>query len=126
MKKIAIISFFHYETSLCLAKYLSKQKVNVDYYAIVDLLRDKGCVSGFEYTKASKHLGLHLLTEHEIPEIYAYTKGLNIKYYLLRILSYSNSLKFFNFLIFIFGFYTDIFLFLILLQLLSDLDSDTL
>lgn len=100
MKKIAIISFFHYETSLCLAKYLSKQKVNVDYYAIVDLLRDKGCVSGFEYTKASKHLGLHLLTEHEIPEIYAYTKGLNIKYYLLRILSYSNSLKFFNFLIF--------------------------
>ena len=31
----------------------------------------------------------------------------------------------FNFLIFIFGFYTDIFLFLILLQLLSDLDSDT-
>lgn len=100
MKKIAIISFFHYETSLCLAKYLSKQKVNVDYYAIVDLLRDKGYVSGFEYTKASKHLGLHLLTEQEIPEIYAYTKGLNVKYYLLRVLSYSNSLKLFSFLTF--------------------------
>ena len=36
------------------------------------------------------------------------------------------SIPIFNFLIFIFGFYTDIFLFLILLQLLSDLDSDTL
>lgn len=100
MKKIAIISFFHYETSLCLAKYLSKQGIKVDYYAIVDLIKDKGCVSGFEYSKASKRLGLHLLTENETPEIYSYTKGLNVKYYLLRVLSYSSNLYYCNSLIF--------------------------
>lgn len=100
MRKIAIISFFHYETSLCLAKYLSKQGIKVDYYAIVDLIKDKGCVSGFEYSKASKRLGLHLLTENETPEIYSYTKGLYVKYYLLRVLSYSSNLYYCNSFIF--------------------------
>lgn len=98
MKKVAIISFFHYETSLCLAKYIAKQGIEVDYYAIVDLLRDEGCVPGFEYGKAKKRLGLHLLTEQETPEIYAYTKGIDVKYYLLRVISYSNRLKFFSYL----------------------------
>lgn len=98
MKKVAIISFFHYETSLCLAKYISKQGIKVDYYAIVDLLRDKGNVAGFEYAKAKKCLGLHLLTEQETPEIYSYTKGIDVKYYLLRVISYSNRLKLLSYL----------------------------
>ena len=93
MKKIAIISFFHYETSLCLAKYMAMQGIKVDYYAVVDYLRDNGRVSGFEYPKASKHIGLHLLTAEEVPEIYTYTEGLNVKYHLLRILSYSKKQK---------------------------------
>lgn len=98
MKKIAIISFFHYETSLCLAKYMAMQGIKVDYYAVVDYLRDNGRVSGFEYPKASKHIGLHLLTADEVPEIYTYTEGLNVKYHLLRILSYSKKLQFFSLL----------------------------
>ena len=51
-----------------------------------------------------------------------FTAHIQIYYQNLFVLS----IPIFNFLIFIFGFYTDIFLFLILLQLLSDLDSDTL
>lgn len=93
MKHIAIISFFHYETSLCLAKYLAEQGLRVDYYAIVDYLRDKGYVSGFEYSKAPKKLGIHVLTDKETPEIYKYSEGLDVSYRLLRVLSYSNKLK---------------------------------
>ena len=98
VKRIAIISFFHYETSLCLAKYIAKQGVAVDYYAVVDYLRDKGYVSGFEYSKARKCLGLYLLNDKDIPEIYEYSKGLEVKYYLLRVLSYSQKLKVFSFM----------------------------
>ena len=96
MKRIAIISFFHYETSLCLAKYIAKQGFAVDYYAMVDYLRDKGVVSGFKYNKAKKALGLHHLVESEIPEIYGYSKGLDVNYNLLRILSYSSKAFFLN------------------------------
>lgn len=96
MKRIAIISFFHYETSLCLAKHMAMQGMKIDYYAVVPYLKDKGEVPGFEYTKASKRIGLHPLTAEEIPEIYAYSGSLNVNYYLLRVLSYSKNLKFFS------------------------------
>ncbi len=68
----------------------------MDYYAIVDYLRDQGVVSGFEYKNAKKTLGIHHLKEIEIPEIYGYTKGLDVNYYLMRIISYSPKAFFFN------------------------------
>ena len=40
MQKIAIISYFHYESSLCLAKSIAEQGVTVDYFAIVDMFHD--------------------------------------------------------------------------------------
>lgn len=98
-KKIAIISFFHYETSLCLAKYLAKQGVCVDYYAVVDFLRDKGCVSGLEYYRVKNRVGIHLMTKESVPEIYEYTKGLNVRFYLLRIFSFSPKANIINFFI---------------------------
>lgn len=96
MKRIAVIAFFHTEASLCLAKYIAEQNIYVDYYVIIDLLRDKGCMSGFEYYKASKKLGIHELNKGETPEIYQYSNNLPIKYNLIRILSYSDKLWFFN------------------------------
>lgn len=92
MKRIAIIAFFHTEASLCLAKYIAKQNIFVDYYVITDLLRDKGRMSGFEYYKAHKKIGIHELNKIETPEIYQYSYNLPIKYNLIRILSYSPKL----------------------------------
>mgnify|MGYP005860100247 CR=1 FL=1 len=100
MKKVAIIAFFHSEMSLCLAKYIAKQGTKVDYYYITDFLHDKGYVSGFEYKKAQKRIGIINLSNIEIPEICNDTKGLNIKYHLIRILSYSKRLLWINKLIF--------------------------
>ena len=96
MKRIAIIAFYHPESSLCLARYIAKQNIYVDYYIITDLLRNKGAVAGFKYYKAKKKLGIHNLSSDEIPEIYEYSKNLPIKYNLIRILSYSQKLWFAN------------------------------
>ena len=49
MQKIAIISYFHYESSLCLAKSIAEQGVAVDYFAVVDMFHDKGTVPGIDY-----------------------------------------------------------------------------
>ena len=57
MQKIAIISYFHYESSLCLAKSIAEQGVAVDYFAVVDMFHDKGTVPGIDYHKANKHPG---------------------------------------------------------------------
>lgn len=68
-KKIAIISFFHSEASLCLAKYIAQQGVYTDFYFITDILKDNGIVPGFQYRNVKKHLGLTLLTSYNIPAI---------------------------------------------------------
>lgn len=95
-KKIAIISFFHSEASLCLAKYIAQQGVYTDFYFITDILKDNGIVPGFQYRNVKKHLGLTLLTSYNIPAISNYTKSLPIQFYLLRILSFSPKLFIIN------------------------------
>ena len=92
MKKICIVSFFHVEVSLCLAKYLAKQGVAVDIYMLADLLRDKGFMPGIEYKKAPKKLGVIGLNHDNCPITVDDSKGLPIRYYLLRVLSYSSKL----------------------------------
>lgn len=96
MKKIAIIAFFHPESSLCLAKYIAKQGYNVDFFYIVDYIRGKRYSAGFEYLKAKRNLGIHKLQYHECPEIIKDTKGLPIRYHLLRLLSFSPKAWFLN------------------------------
>lgn len=92
MKKICIVSFFHVEVSLCLAKYLAKQGVSVDIYMLADLLRDKGFMPGIEYKKAPKKLGIIELNHDNCPITVDDSNGLPIRYYLLRVLSYSPKL----------------------------------
>jgi len=84
--KIAIVSFFHTESSLCLAKYLAKQGCCVDFYFVANLLHDRRVTSGFEYQQAKRTLGNHLLTEDEAPEMYSYMAGLPVKLYLSRVI----------------------------------------
>ena len=86
MNRIAIIAFFHPESSLCLSKYLAKNGCSVDYYYISNLLHDAKGVSGFEYPKAKRRLGNHLLSEEEVPEIYSYFQGLPVRVFLSRII----------------------------------------
>ena len=73
MKKIAIISFNHEESSLCLAKYIGLTGVLVDYYYVNSPSR-KGKVSGFEFKKYNKW-GIHKLEEIDAPEIFRYMKN---------------------------------------------------
>lgn len=87
--RIAIISFFHPESSVCLAKYLGKQGCTVDYYYIATFLDDRRGVSGFEYPNAKRILGNHKLSYKECPDIYDYFDNDNVKIYLTRILHYS-------------------------------------
>jgi len=84
--RIAIISIFHAESSLCLAKYLAKQGCSVDYYFVANLLHDRKCTPGFEYPKAKRCIGNHLLTHDEVPEIYDYMEGLPVRLFLTRII----------------------------------------
>lgn len=93
-KKIAIITFYHTEVSLCLAKYLGLQHAtNVDCYIIVDYLRDKGRRPGLNYQKASKVLGIHKLTESESTDIFKWKRDSNLNIFLLRVFSFSEKFK---------------------------------
>ena len=100
MKKIAIISYFHYEASLCLAKHIAEKGISVDCYIIVDMHHDKGMVPGIDYHRASKFPGLIRLTPKTAPEIYDYSSGIPLDIYLFRIVSYSSKLLFFNKIVF--------------------------
>lgn len=97
--KIAIISFFHTESSLCLAKYMAKQGVTVDYYFITDFVHDVGFQPGIKYENASKLLGLNRLSKDDAPEIINYTEGLQVTYNLLRLFWFSNKSKPVNYFI---------------------------
>lgn len=87
--RIAIISFYHSESSLCLAKYLAKQNCVVDYYYIVNYVHDMRGSSGFEYPKARRLIGNHKLSYNENPEIYNYFGENKVNLFLTRILHYS-------------------------------------
>lgn len=100
MQKVAIISYFHYESSLCLAKSISEQGKHVDCYVVIDMHHDTGTIPGLDYHLASKRPGLVKLTPETAPEIYEYTKGLPVNFYLFRIVSYSKRLMFLNRLVF--------------------------
>lgn len=97
--KIAIISFFHAESSLCLAKYIAKLGHQVDYYFVAGLYHTADYTPGFEFRKASHRLGNHYLKCDEIPEIYDYLQGLPVKIYLTRILHHDHFRNFNNWLI---------------------------
>lgn len=100
--RIAIISFFHPESSVCLAKYLADEGCKVDYYYIATFVNDQKGVSGFEYSKAKRILGNHKLSYEESPEIYDYFDNGNVKVYLTRILHYSRFPKIDKILMYIF------------------------
>lgn len=81
MKKIAIVSYYHTESSLCLAKYIAQQGVHVDYYFFSLLQEDTQ--PGIEYQRAKLHLGTNQLTENEIPEMYSYVGETSVNYYVI-------------------------------------------
>lgn len=94
--RIAIISFFHPESSLCLAKYLAAQGLEVDYYTITDIVHDQGVMSGLEYKSAPKRPGIYRLKEDDIPEIMSWAGELPLRWHLLRIWWFSSKSKLFN------------------------------
>lgn len=100
MKKICIISFFHTEATLCLAKSIADKGFTVDCYIVVDWHHDKGAVPGIDYHRASKMPGIVKLDKKTAPEIYSYSKGAPITYYLFRLVSFSSKLMMFNNIIF--------------------------
>lgn len=71
MRRIAIISFSHEESSLCLAKYIGLQGIAVDYYFINNPI-NKGKVPGFEFGLIYKKMGLHKLSYNDAPEMFDY------------------------------------------------------
>lgn len=89
MKRIAIISFFHFEASACLANYMGRQDAEVDCYILCDYLRDKGRQPGIDYHLATKRLGIHPLNVQNCPELYRWTEGAKVHFFLLRIFSLS-------------------------------------
>lgn len=98
--KIAIISFFHSESSICLAKYLAKCNCTVDYYYITDLINDcDNKTMAFEYVRARRRLGIIKLAEYESPEAYTFFENKFVNLFLIRIVGYSPKLNFFNILI---------------------------
>lgn len=82
MKRIAIISFNHEESSLCLAKYMAKQGVAIDYYYINHPC-SHGKVPGFEFWRAKVYWGLQELKSSEIPEIISYIEGAPVRFFLI-------------------------------------------
>ncbi len=81
-KRIAIISFYHEESSLCLAKHIAKLGYLVDYYYI-NCPPSNGIVPGFEFWRAKIHWGLQQLKDSEIPEIANYMEGLPVRLFLI-------------------------------------------
>lgn len=91
-RRIAIITFFHTEASLCLSKYMAIQGTEVDCYVIADIHHDKGFMPGIEYQKATKFPGIVKLTSESAPELVEDSNGISVTYYLLRIISFSSRL----------------------------------
>lgn len=82
MKKIAIVSFFFEESTLCLAKHIAKQGVMVDFYS-VNCPSSSGRIPGFEFWRAKIHWGVQQLNDKEIPEIAGYMGDLPVRLFLI-------------------------------------------
>lgn len=97
--RIAIISFFHAESSLCLAKHIARLGHQVDYYYVAGLYHTVDYTPGFEYQGATHILGNHLLKHSVIPELKGYLDGLPVRIYLTRILHHDQFPRFNNWLV---------------------------
>lgn len=99
MKKVAIISYYHTESSLCLAKNIANNGISVDYYFFRLLPTDTGRVPGIEYQRAKRVLGVHHLTPEEIPEMISYMNKSNVNFYTVGTLGESRRYRFVSWLI---------------------------
>lgn len=99
MKKVAIISYYHTESSLCLAKNVATPGISVDYYFFRLLPTDTGRVPGIEYQRAKRVLGLHHLAPEEIPEIINYMNNSNVNFYAVGTLGETRRYRFVSWLI---------------------------
>ena len=99
MKKVAIISYYHTESSLCLAKNIANTGISVDYYFFRLLPTDTGRVSGIEYERARRKMGLHHLTPEEIPVMIEYMNNSNVNFYIVGTFGESRRYRFFSWFI---------------------------
>lgn len=82
MKRIAIIAFSFTESTLCLAKYLAKHQISVDYFLIVhNQILEQGSIQGFEF-KPQKAWVLNHLFKDDMPEMSAYFKDCPVNIYM--------------------------------------------
>lgn len=94
--KIAILSCYHVESSLCLSKALAANN-NVDYYLIGDYLRGTGKIPGIDYSKVKKHLGIHPISTDDIPELKAYLSSKKLNMFAFNFFSFSTKLNWINY-----------------------------
>lgn len=94
--KIAIISYHHLESSLCLAKHIAQKGIDVDYYVVNYWRHCTGVFSGFEYKAAKGKIGLYRFKDSDIPEIIDYTHNLPIHFFLIHFFLYRKSAQFIN------------------------------
>lgn len=81
MKKIALISYNHPESTLPLCKYLINEDCSVDYFFITGISYQG--TAAFEFGYKTKYPCLKKLTNHNIKSMYKYFDSENIKIYLL-------------------------------------------
>lgn len=81
--KIAIIAYNHPESSLPLAKYLSDQGNQVDYYYITSIRASS--TSAFDFSRAGKKYGITELNRDDIPDLYGLWPDNKVKIHLIRI-----------------------------------------
>ena len=85
MKKIAILAFHFSETTLCLAKYLAKNGVIVDYYLVEGKNQLKnGRTEAFEFLP-QKLWRINRLDSTEMPELASYMEKLPVHIHVLGI-----------------------------------------
>jgi glycosyltransferase involved in cell wall biosynthesis len=93
--KVAVISYFHTESSLMLSKYLG-DLADVDYYLFSTYNEDES--PGFNYKNEKKRIGLVRVKDDLI---YKFINKPNVNLYLIRIVKHTEKkiFLFFNFLI---------------------------
>lgn len=87
--KVAIISLYHSEASICLSKYIAKQDVEVDYFYLIDFIHKPKVVAGYQFEDQSKKIGLVRFSNKDIPELAKDTEGLPIHFGVLHYASWS-------------------------------------
>ncbi len=84
MKKIALITFHHPESTLPLVKYLAKKGNTVDYYYIA-AYRFK-CDAAFDFGGKVDRLGIMDLSKKRIPDMYNYMESDRVKIHIIGLL----------------------------------------